>query len=87
MILVKKGRYSLRNTKENVETAANWVTSHHSAGPRWSKMTRMKLFAIIVRSQVITRLTASNYRERIKKVVVTMLEQEMGLQDLQRMSY
>ena len=28
MILVKKGRYSLRNTKENVETAANWGTSH-----------------------------------------------------------
>ena len=53
MILVKKGRYSLRNSNENVKTAANWVTSHHSAGPRWSKMTRMKLSAIIVRYQAI----------------------------------
>jgi len=34
MILVKKGHYSLCNTKENAETAANWVTSHHIAVPR-----------------------------------------------------
>ena len=60
MILVKKGRYSLCITKENVDTAENWVITHHNIGPRWSKVNKMKISVITVRSQTISSLTASN---------------------------
>ena len=60
----------------------NWGKLGHQSSQCRSKMVKDDKNEVICnycKKAVITRITASNYRERTKKAVVTMLEQEMGL--------